>query len=114
MILPNGSVQSISGIALDGADRTAGLKGSNVSHYGLKLAASAGLHFLGGVADGMRERQSVGQLPVPRNDLKNAALGGLSQASIELATERMNAARAKKPRYSIPFGTKIYILFTGN
>jgi|GEM_PF-3351878 len=113
LIHTDGSVQNVSAVALDESDKTTGLKGSNVNHYGYRLGAAAGLHFLGGISEGMREKQVIGGFPVDTPNLKNAALGGLSQASIELATEEMNKAKAQKPRYTIPFGTPIFILFTG-
>jgi len=112
LVHDDGTVQTIQAVAIDRSDRSVGLKGSQVSHYGWKTAAAAGLYFLGGVSAGLTERQSIGGVPTAVPNMRNAALGGVTQATMELATRQMQKAQAAKPRYKIPFGTKIIVLFT--
>lgn len=113
MVLPDGTIQDIAAIGADISDKISGLKGSKVGHYGLKLAASAGLHFVAGLSQGMRERDVQNGVPVERTDTRNAVLNGVSLASLELANETMSEIKSQKPTYNIPFGTRLYILFSG-
>ncbi|MCJ8277387.1 MAG: TrbI/VirB10 family protein, partial [Bdellovibrionales bacterium] len=113
VVLPDGNLQNIQAVGADFKDKIAGLRGSKVGHYGLKLAASTGLHFVAGLSEGMRNTQIQNGIAIPRPDAKNAALNGLGQASVELARETMSEFKNQKPTFNIPFGTKLYILFAG-
>lgn len=41
-------------------DKTVGLKGSRVGKYAMKYATAIGLNFVGGMAEGLQDREVVG------------------------------------------------------
>ncbi len=114
MRLIDGGVQSIRAQAADISDKIVGLKGSKLGAYALKLGASAGLHFVAGLSQGMREKEVKDGVAVHKTDVKNAALNGASLAAIELAQETMSTVKNKKPVQELKPGTVIYILFEGS
>lgn len=113
VVFPDGSVQKIRAVGADFSDKISGLKGSKLGHYGLKLAAGAGLNFAAGLAQGLREREVIGGVPTEKTDLRNAALNGTSQASLEIGKEVLAQMKADKPVIVIKAETPIYILFSG-
>jgi hypothetical protein len=57
LVFQDGRFQSISAEALEDSDQIAGLKGSKVGHYAARLAAGVGLHFVGGMSEGLQYTQ---------------------------------------------------------
>lgn len=112
-VFPDGTIQKIQAIAADGSDKTPGLKGSRLAQYGLRLAASAGLNFISGSSQGLREKEVKGGAVVDKSDFKNAALNGTSQAAVELARETMGQLKSDPPQISIEDGTPLFIVFSG-
>ncbi len=111
IIFPDGNFHKISAVAADFKDKIPGLKGSNINHYGTRLAASAGLNFVAGVSDGLKDRTVVQGATIDRNTLKNAALNGSTQAAIELSKQMLAESRDEEPKIEKEAGTMIYILF---
>ncbi|MCO5143626.1 MAG: TrbI/VirB10 family protein [Oligoflexia bacterium] len=106
-ILKDGKVVGISAQAFDGKDSILGLNGSRVGDISLKIAASAGLNFISGMALGFQDYS--GQ---PR--AKDAALSGLSQAATEQAKSSMEEIKNRQPTIEVKKGTVFTITFDGN
>lgn len=114
LVLKSGSVKAINAQAADGSDKVAGLKGSKLGNYGFRLAGSIGLNMLGGLSEGLREKEIKGGVSVDKTDLSNALLSGAAHASIELSRELMNGLKNKKPMILKKSGAYIYIIFEGD
>ena len=61
LVLKDGSSETIQAEAVDSGDKIAGLKGSKVGQYAIKYGAAIGLNFVGGMAEGLQDRDIVGQ-----------------------------------------------------
>ncbi len=89
--------------AFDSKDRILGLKGSKVGDYAFKIAASSGLFFLSGVAEGL---QDPGNLMMPqRKSMRDSALQGVAQATVEQGREivsNMNNKTVIEVKHSTP------------
>lgn len=83
IISPEGKAKSIYAQAYDFKDRIRGLKGKKVSDQIFKIATSSALIFLSGLSESMQESQSIGTIAGQRKSLRDAALGGVAQASSE-------------------------------
>ena len=114
LILKDGSFSAIQAQAADRDDQTVGLKGSRIGSYAMKYGAAIGLHFVGGLAEGLQEREVVNQQVVKKTDAKNALLNGASRATIEMAQETMNGIRNDKPIIQIESGREILVMFDGS
>lgn len=111
VVYPNGQVESIEAAALDSKDKIAGLKGSKVGRYAVKLGAAVGLNFVSGMAEGLQEKEAVGQQVINRADAKNALLTGASHASLDLANETMTDLKNQPPVIEVEAGKEILVLF---
>ncbi len=89
--------------AFDSKDRILGLKGSKVGDYAFKIAASSGLFFLSGMAEGL---QDPGNAMMPqRKSMRDAALQGVAQATVEQGREivsNMNNKSIIEVKHSTP------------
>lgn len=83
IVSPEGKTKSIYAQAYDFNDRIRGLKGKKVSDQIFKIATSSALIFLSGLSESMQESQGVGNIAGQRKSLRDAALGGVAQASSE-------------------------------
>ena len=113
IIFKDGSFENIQAQAADADDQIAGLHGSKVGSYAMKYGAAIGLNFVGGMAEGLQERDVVGQQVVERPSAKNALLSGTSKATLELANDTMSNIKSKPPTIEVPAGKEILILFEG-
>lgn len=113
MTFKDGTTKSIQGQAADSEDQIAGLKGSKVSRYAIKYAAAIGLNFVGGMADGLQNRQAVGGAVVATPDARNALLNGTSRAAIEAANDQMSNLKNQKPVIKVEPGKEILVIFDG-
>lgn len=111
VVFKDGSVENIQGQAADTEDKTVGLKGSRVGKYALKYATAIGLNFVGGMAEGLQDREVVGQQVVSKPSAKNALLNGTSKATLEMANETMTDIKNSAPIIQIKAGQEIYVLF---
>ena len=110
-ILPDGDVVKVSADALDGGDKTPGIKGSFVARQGMVLAGSIALNALSGVADGLQENEAVGVGIAKKANTRNALLNGASRASLDQAKELTQDFRESSKSISVASGTKIIVLF---
>lgn len=111
VVFKDGSFESIQGYAADIDDKTIGLKGSKVSKYALKYATAIGLNFVGGMAEGLKEKEVVNQQVVNSPSAKNALLSGTNKATIEMASETMTDIRNSAPVIQIKSGQEILVFF---
>lgn len=111
VVYRDGSFEPIQAQAADSKDQTVGLKGSKVGRYAMKLGAAVGLNFASGMAEGLQQKEAVGQQTVNKADARNAFLNGASRASLELANETMSDLKNQTPVIEVPAGTEILILF---
>ena len=101
----------IKAFAFDKSDRILGLKGKKISDYAFKLAASAGLIFLGGVADSYRNDYSSNPFEQRRPTLKDSALAGASTAAVTTGKDAMNDLENRQARMEVPSATNILVIF---
>jgi hypothetical protein len=110
-IAPDKGTLKIKAFAFDGGDRIIGLKGKKISDYAFKLAASAGLIFLGGAADGLREDYSSNPFDRRKPTVRDAALNGVSTATVETGKDMMNDLKTKESRVEVASSTQILVIF---
>jgi hypothetical protein len=110
-ISPDKSSLKVKAFAFDKADRIIGLKGKKISDYAFRLAASAGLIFLGGVADGLREDYSSNPFEKRRPTVRDAALNGVSTATMETGKDMMNDLKSREARVEVASSTQVLVIF---
>jgi hypothetical protein len=109
-VRPDGESTKIAALAYDVKDRVVGLKGKKISDYAFKLAASAGLIFLGGVADGMRDDNSQNPFYQKRPTMRDAALNGVSSATSDLSKQTLESINQQE-RVVVEHSTKLIVIF---
>jgi len=110
-VFPDRRKQKIKASAFDQSDRMEGLKGKKISDYAFKLATSAGLIFLGGVADGMRANNYNSPFVQQRTSVGDAALNGVSTATMEMGRNTLQKMNEEKSRIEVKATTKIIVIF---
>lgn len=111
VIFKSGLAETVDAAAIDGSDRIAGLRGSKIGRYATKLGAAVGLNFVSGMAEGLQEKEAVGQQVVDRANVRNALLNGASHASLDLANETMADLKNQSPVIEVEAGKEIFVLF---
>jgi len=110
-VLKDGTVQPIDAQAADYEDKIAGLNGSKVGHYALKLAAAVGLNFVTGMSEGLQDTRVQNGVAYKKPSLKNSLYNGTAMAASEEAQDILNSAKSRQPVIEVPAGTSIYVLF---
>lgn len=110
-IKPDGQESKITALAYDEKDRIVGLKGKKISDYAFRLAASAGLIFLGGVADGMRQDYSSSPLVQRRPTMRDAALNGVSTSTADMSHQMIDSMKNAQERVVVDHSTKLVVIF---
>jgi hypothetical protein len=113
MVFRDGKVQTIKAQACDSEDKTVGIRGAKVSRFASMFAASVGLNFVGGLADGLQESQVQNGVAVRKSDLRNAALNGAARASIDQSKDMMEKWKQEKTIIEVKKDTEICIIFDG-
>ena len=113
VVLKEREVLNIGAIALDSSDQLVGLQASRLSSESIRLGASIGLNFVGGVAEGMKEKTGSNGTSVDKNSPSNALLNGAAQASIEQAKYMMEEAKNQKISLVVESGTPFTVFFSG-
>lgn len=111
VLFKDGTNETIQAQAADLEDKMLGLKGAKLGRYALKYATAIGLNFVGGLTEGLQEREVLGQQVVTKTNTKNALLNGASKATIEMAHETMNNIKNAVPEIQIPKGQDILVIF---
>jgi len=112
LVFQDGRFQSISAEALEESDQIAGLKGSKVGHFATRLAAGIGLHFVGGMSEGLQDTRGEGGAAVKKPTLKNALLNGTEQAAMEEGNEILSSLHNEQPVIEVKAGSIITVLFS--
>lgn len=110
-ISPEKTDLKIKAFAFDKSDRILGLKGKKISDYAFKLAASAGLIFLGGVADSYRNDYSSNPFEQRRPTLRDSALAGASTAAVATGKDAMSDLENRQARMEVASSTTILVIF---
>ncbi len=111
-ILPDKSEQDIQAQVFDNKDRMVGLKGKKVSDVAFKIAASSGLIFLSGLADGLRSNDSVNIFaPQAKPSVKDAALNGVATATSEQGKTMLESMKNDQARIEVGAETPIIVIF---
>ena len=111
VVFKDGSFENIQAQAADAEDKTVGLRGSRVGKYAMKYATAIGLNFVGGMAEGLQDREVVGQQVVTKPTVQNALLNGTSKATLEMANETMTDLKNSAPIIQISAGQSIFVIF---
>ena len=112
-VLKDGKTIPISAQAFDVGDSILGLKGSRVGDMSLKLAATAGLNFISGMALGL-ETPNYDQAGKPiRPSAGSAAMSGISQAAGEQAKSFLEETKNRQPVIEVKAGTSLIVTFDG-
>jgi hypothetical protein len=111
-ILPDKSEQEIQAQVFDSKDRMVGLKGKKVSDMAFKLAASSGLIFLSGLADGLKTNDSVNIFgPQARPSVRDAALNGVATATSEQGKGMLESMKNDQARIEVGAETSVIVIF---
>lgn len=113
LVTKDGKAESIQAQACDLSDQTVGVKGKKLSKYAVLVATGAGLNFLGGVAEGLQDKESINGVATRKPDLRNAALNGASKAALEQSQEILSDLKNKKSVIQVESGKEFYVLFEG-
>ncbi len=111
MVFQDGTFETISAEAFDESDQMVGLHGSHLGNEALKLGASIGLNFVGGLSEGLQENDIQGGVEFKKSNLKNAMLNGAATAALDQSREMMADMKNRHPAISVPANTKIIITF---
>ena len=110
-ILPDRSTLRVKALAYDQEDRILGVRGKKISDYAFKLAASSGLIFLGGMADGMREDVNLMPGERRRPSARDAALTGVTTATSEVGKDMLEKMKASDSRVEVAHSTTALVIF---
>lgn len=108
LVRPGFADLKVSAQAFDNQDRILGLKGSKVGDTIFKIAASSGLFFLSGMAEGM-QNQTDSFMP-HKKSTKDAALQGVAQATVEHGREIVSSMN-NKSIIEVKHSTPIIVIF---
>ena len=112
-IIGEKDVIKIGAVALDFNDQLVGLQASKISGEAIRLGASIGLNFVGGMAEGLKDRTGINGAVVEQSTVRNALLNGASKASLEQARSMMEEAKNRKISLMVDSGVPLLIFFNG-
>lgn len=110
-ILPDRRTLKIKALGYDKDDRVLGVRGKKISDYAFKLAASSGLIFLGGMADGMREDVSLLPGERRRPSIRDSALTGVTTATSEVGRDMLEKMKSSESRVEVAHSTRVLVIF---
>lgn len=113
IVTGQGAVE-ISAVALDQEDQLVGIQASQMNQEMIHLGASIGLNFVGGVAEGLKEKSGQAGATIEAPTTRNALLNGASKAALDEAHSMMEETKNKKYSLKVESGTPILIFFNGN
>jgi hypothetical protein len=111
LVFPEGDQHSISALALL-ADGSSGIAGDFHSRTFKKQAGRFFGNFVGGLAQGMKDKEAKGQAGIAfePGSLKNGLLNGVASSSFDQAKSYSDDAEHLKPYLDVPGGT-IFVLY---
>lgn len=113
IVAGQGAVE-INAVALDQEDQLVGIQASQMNQEMIHLGASIGLNFVGGVAEGLKEKSGQAGATIEAPTTRNALLNGASKAALDEAHSMMEETKNKKYSLKVESGTPILIFFNGN
>jgi len=113
IVFSDGKSQDVSATGYDIKDKIVGLKGKQLGRAALKVAAGTGLRFLGGVAEGLQDKDMGQGVAVKKSSMKNALLNGAALATIEQSNQMMQDLREKQSIIEVAQGTQFWVVFGG-
>lgn len=108
LIRPDKTQIKVKAQAFDAGDRILGLKGAKVGDFAFKIAASSGLFFLSGMAEGMQSQTSI--FSNQRPSVRDAALQGVAQATVEHGKQLVDSMN-NKTVIEVKHSTPIIVIF---
>lgn len=110
MVYENGQEVPVKAVAVmpDGSN---GIAGEFHSQMLEKESGRFLSHFAAGFANGYKDREAGGVFPLEPGNLKNAALGGISESASEQAKAYGEQLKSVRPFVSVEPGTKFLIFF---
>jgi len=108
-VFENGTEQQFSAVAVM-PDGSSGISGDYHSRILKKESGRFLGNFISGFADGFKDRQQGGILPFEPGNLKNAALGGISESASEQAKAYAENMKNVTPYVTIEAGT-VFMIF---
>lgn len=111
LVAPSGASSNIQAVAYDYEDKIVGLRGSRVGQVATKLAAAAGLNFLGAASETLQEVDVQEGVAVKKNSLKNAALNGSAKAALDQSQEMMENVKDSQSIIEVPAETNLWVVF---
>lgn len=110
LVFPEGEQYSFSGLAAM-PDGSSGITGDFSSGKFKRYASQFVGNFIGGMANGLKDRESAGQmgLPLEPGSLKNGALNGIAQSSLDYAKSSSEEMGQAKPSMRLSAGQEFVI-----
>jgi hypothetical protein len=111
MVFQDGSFENIAAEAFDEVDQIIGLKGSKIGNEAIKLGASVGLNFAGGLSEALQDTDIQDGVAYRKASLRNAMLNGAATAALDQSKQMMSDLRSRHPTIQVPAGKIIIITF---
>lgn len=110
LVMPEGEQYSFSGLAAM-PDGSSGITGDFSSGKFKRYASQFVGNFIGGMAEGLKDRDSKGQMGIPfePGSLKNGALNGVAQSSLDFAKSSSEEMGRAKPSMRLSEGQDFVI-----
>lgn len=110
LVMPEGEQYSFSGMAAM-PDGSSGITGDFSSGKFKRYASQFVGNFIGGMAEGLKDRDSKGQMGIPfePGSLKNGALNGVAQSSLDFAKSSSEEMGRAKPSMRLSEGQEFVI-----
>ena len=112
-VVGNRKAFGISAYAASPDDKEAGIAVSLWEKYGKKFGLTAGLYMVSGIAQGLQNKEEVGNQVVVKPSLENAALEGVKTSSMETATDILNDQKSKEYKPNLKTELPILVVFDG-
>lgn len=110
LVFPEGEQYSFSGLAAM-PDGSSGVEGDFSSGKFKRYASQFAGNFIGGMAEGLKDRESAGQMGIPfePGSLKNGALNGVAQSSLDFAKSSSEEMGKAKPSMRLSEGQEFVV-----
>lgn len=110
LVFPEGEQYSFSGVAAM-PDGSSGVAGDFSSGKFKRYASQFAGNFIGGMAEGLKDRESAGQMGIPfePGGLKNGVLNGVAQSSLDFAKSSSEEMGRAKPSMRLSAGQEFVV-----
>ena len=110
LVFPEGEQYSFSGVAAM-PDGSSGVAGDFSSGKFKRYASQFAGNFIGGMAEGLKDRENAGQMGIPfePGGLKNGVLNGVAQSSLDFAKSSSEEMGRAKPSMLLSTGQEFVV-----